>query len=207
MADKPFFFGLPEPLHGAALSQHSLVPTPPKSVTVIEIDIVNVDPLQGGVQALPPLIPGVTLVTVLSGNKYFVSQAFDALSKGDLSPKFREQIALAVSEVNDCQYCLAAHSAIGRSVGLSEEAIGDSRRGESPDTKEATALAFTRNVVENRGWVSDEDVAKLRKVGFSQGDIVELIANISLILFTNYFNHVAETEIDFPAVSELETRV
>jgi uncharacterized peroxidase-related enzyme len=130
----------------------------------------------------------------------------NALSKGNLSPKFREQVALAVSEINDCQYCLAAHSAIGRSVGLSEEAIGDSRRGESPDTKEATALAFTRNVVENRGWVSDEDVAKLRKVGFSQGDIVELIANISLILFTNYFNHIAETEVDFPTVSELEAR-
>ena len=130
----------------------------------------------------------------------------NALTKGNLSPKFREQIALAVSEVNDCQYCLTAHSAIGQSVGLSEEAIGDSRRGESPDPKEATALAFTRNVVVNRGWVSDEDVAKLRKVGFSQGDIVELIANISLTLFTNYFNHVAETEIDFPAVSELEAR-
>jgi uncharacterized peroxidase-related enzyme len=131
----------------------------------------------------------------------------NALSKGNLSPKFREQVALAVSEVNDCQYCLAAHSAIGRSVGLSEEAIGDSRRGESPDTKEATALAFTRKVVLDRGWVTDEDVAKLRKVGFTEGDIVELIANISLTLFTNYFNHVAQTEVDFPAVSELEARV
>jgi len=130
-----------------------------------------------------------------------------ALSKGNLSPKFREQVALAVSEVNDCQYCLAAHSAIGRSVGLSEEAIGDSRRGESPDPKEATVLAFARNVVENRGWVSDEDVAKLRKVGFSQGDIVELIANISLTLFTNHFNHVAGTEVDFPAVPKLTARV
>ncbi|HNP61810.1 MAG TPA: carboxymuconolactone decarboxylase family protein [Nitrospirales bacterium] len=130
-----------------------------------------------------------------------------ALSKGSLSPKLREQIALAVSEANDCQYCLAAHSAIGRSVGLSEEALGDSRRGESPDPKEATLLAFTRNVVTNRGWVSDEEVAKLRKAGFSEGDIVELIANISLTLFTNYFNHIAATEIDFPAVSELEARV
>ena len=131
----------------------------------------------------------------------------NALSKGNLSPKFREQVALAVSEVNDCQYCLAAHSAIGRSVGLSEEAIGDSRRGESPDTKEAIVLAFVRNVVENRGWVSDEDMAKLRKVDFSQSDIVELMANISLTLFTNYFNHVAETEIDFPSVSKLEVRL
>lgn len=130
-----------------------------------------------------------------------------ALSKGRLSPKLREQIALAVSEVNDCQYCLAAHSAIGRSVGLSEEALGDSRRGESPDPKEATVLAFTRNVVTNRGRVSDEEVAKLRKTGFSEGDMVEIIANISLTLFTNYFNHIAATEIDFPAVSELEARV
>jgi len=131
----------------------------------------------------------------------------NALSKGNLSQKFREQVALAVSEVNACQYCLAAHSAIGRMVGLSEEAIEDSRRGESPDPKEATVLAFTRNVVTNRGWVNDEEVAKLRKVGFSQGDIVELIANISLTLFTNYFNHVAKTEVDFPEVSKLEARV
>jgi uncharacterized peroxidase-related enzyme len=130
----------------------------------------------------------------------------NALSKGNLSPKLREQVALAVSEMNDCQYCLAAHSAIGRSVGLSEEAIGDSRRGESPDPKEATVFAFTRKVVENRGWVSDEDIAKLRKVGFSQSDLVELIANISLTVFTNFFNHVAETEMDFPAVRELEAR-
>lgn len=130
-----------------------------------------------------------------------------ALSKGNLSPKFREQIALAVSEANDCQYCLSAHSAIGRSVGLSEEAIEDSRKAESTDPKEATVLALVRKMVEQRGWVSDEDLAKLRKVGFSQGDIVELIANISLTLFTNYFNHVAETEIDFPAVATLEARV
>ena len=130
-----------------------------------------------------------------------------ALSKGNLSPKFREQIALAVSEANDCQYCLSAHSAIGRSVGLSDEAIEDSRKAESTDPKEATALAVTRKIVENRGWVSDEDVAKLHKVGFSQGNIVELVANISLTLFTNYFNHVAETEIDFPAVAKLEAQV
>ena len=130
-----------------------------------------------------------------------------ALSKGKLSPKFREQIALAVSEVNDCRYCLAAHSAIGRTVGLSEEAISDSRRGESTDTKEATALEFTRHVVSSRGQVADEEVAKLRKAGFADGEIAEILANIGLTLFTNYFNHVAGTEVDFPSVSELEAPV
>lgn len=129
-----------------------------------------------------------------------------ALSKGRLPPKFREQIALTVSEVNDCQYCLAAHSAIGRTVGLSEEAIGDSRRGESPDIKEATALEFTRLVVSNRGQVSGEEVAKLRKAGFTDGEITEIMGHIALTLFTNYFNQVAGTEVDFPAVAELEAR-
>lgn len=130
-----------------------------------------------------------------------------ALSQGKLSSKFREQIALAISETNDCQYCLAAHSAIGRSVGLSEEAMDDSRRGDSLDPKEATVLAFARKVAETRGRVSDEDIAKLRKAGFSHGDIVELIANISLTIFTNYFNHIAETEMDFPTVDALKAPV
>lgn len=130
-----------------------------------------------------------------------------ALSKGQLSSRFREQIALTVSEVNDCRYCLAAHSAIGRTVGLSEEAISDSRRGESPDAKEAAGLEFTRQVVSNRGQVTDGEVAKLRKAGFTDGEITEILANIALTLFTNYFNHVAGTEVDFPAASELEARV
>ncbi|MDR4460299.1 MAG: carboxymuconolactone decarboxylase family protein [Nitrospirales bacterium] len=130
-----------------------------------------------------------------------------ALSKGQLSSRFREQIALTVSEVNDCRYCLAAHSAIGRTVGLSEEAISDSRRGESPDAKEAAGLEFTRQVVSNRGQVTDGEVTKLRKAGFTDGEITEILANIALTLFTNYFNHVAGTEVDFPAASELEARV
>ena len=130
-----------------------------------------------------------------------------ALSKGHLSPGFREQIALTVSEINGCRYCLAAHSAIGQTVGLSEEAIRDSRRGESMDTKEATALEFTRQVVSNRGQIADEEVAKLRKAGFTDGEITEILGNIGLTLFTNYFNHVAGTKVDFPAVSELEARV
>ena len=86
--------------------------------------------------------------------------------KATFPQSFESKLPWPVSEANDCQYCLSAHSAIGRSVGLSEEAIEDSRKAESTDPKEATVLAVTRKIVENRGWVSDEDVAKLRKVGF-----------------------------------------
>ena len=127
----------------------------------------------------------------------------NALGKGSLSPKLREQIALVVAQDNQCEYCLAAHSAIGRTVGLSEEAIRDSRRGESPDGKEAAILEFASTLVVNRGWVTDEEIAKLHKAGVTEGEIAEIIANVGLILFTNYLNHVAQTEIDFPEVEEL----
>jgi uncharacterized peroxidase-related enzyme len=126
-----------------------------------------------------------------------------ALSKGLLSPKLREQIALVVSQDNECEYCLAAHSAIGRTVGLSEETIRDSRRGESPDAKEAAILDFASTLVVNRGWVTNKEIAKLHKAGVTEGETAEIIGNVSLTLFTNYLNHVAQTEIDFPAVEEL----
>ena len=165
-------------------------------------------PLLEGVESNLGFVPNIMRTMVNSPAILRGYLAFsNALSEGNLSPKFRQQVALAVSEVSDCEYCLAAHSAIGRSLGLSAEAIEDSRKGESINPKEGVVLAFARKVIENRGWVADGDVAKLRKVGFSQSDIVELIANISLTLFTNYFNHVAETEIDFPLVAHLEAKV
>ena len=127
-----------------------------------------------------------------------------ALAKGRLSSKLREQIALTVAEANGCHYCLAAHSAIGKTVGLSEEAIEDSRQAMSPDSQTAAVLQFARKLVNERGMVSNTDLAHLHGVGFGDGDITEIIANVSLSLFTNYFNHVAETKLDFPKVSELQ---
>ena len=126
-----------------------------------------------------------------------------ALSKGHLPSKLREQISLAVAEINACRYCLAAHSAIGKTIGLSEETIEDSRQAISPDSQTAAVLQFVRKLVIDRGMVSHADLAHLRGLGFGNGDIAEIIANVSLSLFTNYFNHVAETEVDFPEVSRL----
>lgn len=128
-----------------------------------------------------------------------------ALAKGHLPVKLREQIALAVGEASNCDYCLAAHSALGRAAGLSDEEVADSRRGRSTDRKAEAALSFARKIVRERGWVGDEDVAALRSAGFNDGDVVELIANVSLNLFTNYFNHIAQPEIDFPKAGKLES--
>jgi len=121
-----------------------------------------------------------------------------SLSKGSLSGKQREQIALTVGQTNHCDYCLAAHSALGKMAGLTVDQIRDSRTATAVDSKTNALLQFSRKVVETRGHVDDEDVHGLRELGFTDGDIAEAVANVALNIFTNYFNHVAETDIDFP---------
>jgi len=127
----------------------------------------------------------------------------DALGRGVLSAELREQIALVVAEANRCPYCLAAHSALGKAAGLSEEAVMDSRRGASPDRRVEAALRFARHLVDHRGWVADEDVAELKDAGYDDEQMVEIIANVAMNVFTNYFNRVAGTQVDFPEVREL----
>ncbi len=128
-----------------------------------------------------------------------------ALGGGSLDPKLREQIAIAVSSVNGCTYCVAAHTAIGRSVGLDEEALAASLHGLSADPKAAAALEFARRVVSERGWVTNDDLERVRGAGYGDGDIVEIIGTVIGTIFTNYFNHIAQTEVDFPPVAIPET--
>jgi uncharacterized peroxidase-related enzyme len=126
-----------------------------------------------------------------------------ALGAGSLTAKLREQIALIVAETNGCEYCLSAHSAVGRILGLSQEEISDSRRGESSEGKTGAALRLAHELVTERGRVSEKELAQVRRAGFSEGEITEIIANVALNLFTNYFNHVAAPSIDFPSVPPL----
>ncbi|MCA1616388.1 MAG: peroxidase-related enzyme [Acidobacteria bacterium] len=123
-----------------------------------------------------------------------------ALAKGRLDPQLRERIAIAVAGANRCDYCLSAHTEAGKMVGLSPEELAAAQRGESSGEREAAALRFAMKVVRERGWVADEDVAALRQAGFDDGAITEIVAAVVLNVFTNYFNHVAETEVDFSPV-------
>ncbi len=124
-----------------------------------------------------------------------------ALAGGLLSAKLREQISLAVADANSCEYCLSAHTAIGKMVGLNENEIIASRRASSDDAKTNAALMFAHQIVVKRGEVDDTDVRTVRAAGFNDGEITEIIANVALNIFTNYFNHVAQTVVDFPKVS------
>ena len=127
-----------------------------------------------------------------------------ALGEGTLPAKLREQLALVVGEANSCGYCVSAHTAIGKAVGLQDDTLLAARQGVSSDPKTQEALAFAQKVVRERGHVDDADVDGLRQAGYSEGEIAEIIANVALNLFTNYFNHIAETEIDFPVAPELQ---
>jgi uncharacterized peroxidase-related enzyme len=125
------------------------------------------------------------------------------LSAGKLPVALREQISLTVSEANQCDYCLSAHTFYGRKLGLNETDVLDARHGTAVDEKTHAALGFARKVVQERGHVSDEDVDEVRRAGYSDGEIAEIVANVALNTFTNYFNRVADTEIDFPPVHSL----
>ena len=144
----------------------------------------------------------------LMGNSPVVLKAYmelsDQLAHTSLPIKLREQIALAVGQINGCLYCLAAHAAIGSKAGLSPEEIGDARLGRAADPKVEAILKFARTAVENRGWASDEDIKALKAHSVSEREIVEIIFAISVNMFTNYFNHIADPEIDFPAVAALK---
>ncbi len=126
-----------------------------------------------------------------------------ALAKGNLPAKTREQISLAVSQANDCDYCLAAHSMLGKMAGLTAEQIRDSRKASATDGPTRAALQLARRIVETRGNVTDADIAAARKADLNDGAIAEIVANVALNIFTNYFNHVAQTEVDFPAAEKL----
>jgi len=127
-----------------------------------------------------------------------------ALAKGSLSAQTRERIALAVAEINGCNYCLAAHNYLGANLAkLSKAEIEAARRGTSSDTKAAVAVGFAAKITNNRGAVFENDLQAVRNAGYSDAEIVEIIGNVALNTLTNYINEVLGTEIDFPIADTL----
>lgn len=126
-----------------------------------------------------------------------------ALAKGTLSAKVREQIALHVAEVNGCDYCLSAHAALGGLAGLTPDQIASARGGDASEPKTRAILVLVEKLVLQRGNVGEHDVKAARGAGLSDGEILEVIANVAVNVYTNYTNLLAGTEVDFPAVPVL----
>jgi uncharacterized peroxidase-related enzyme len=127
-----------------------------------------------------------------------------ALAKGSLPAQTRERIALAVAQINGCNYCLAAHAYLGKNVAnLDDAEIAANRRGSSHDLKADAAVRFAAKVVRERGHVGDSDLQAVRMAGYDDAQIVEIVQHVALNTWTNYINEVGKTEIDFPLVEAM----
>lgn len=125
-----------------------------------------------------------------------------ALAKGSLDAKTRERIALAIAEINGCDYCLSAHTYLGKNLAkLDDDEIAANRNGASNDPKADAAVRFAAKVVRQRGHVGDNDVAAVKAAGFDDAAVIEIVLHVALNTLTNYVNEVARTEIDFPAIA------
>jgi uncharacterized peroxidase-related enzyme len=124
-----------------------------------------------------------------------------ALGKGELPSATRERIALAVAEINGCDYCLSAHTYLGRNVAKLDDAeITANRQGASNDMKADAAVKFAVRVTNTRGHITGDDFAAVKSAGYSDAQIVEIVQHVALNTWTNSINTVGETEIDFPVV-------
>jgi uncharacterized peroxidase-related enzyme len=119
---------------------------------------------------------------------------------GKLDPKTRERIALAVAEQNACQYCVSAHTAIGRKVGLDNQEMLANRMGRSADAKAEAALTFAQALVKHTGQLSRSEFDAVRAGGHSDGEIVEIITHVAMNIFTNLLGKATQVEIDFPKI-------
>lgn len=128
-----------------------------------------------------------------------------ALGKGALPAQTRERIALAVAEINGCDYCLSAHTYLGKNLAKLDDAeIAANRSGSSNDPKADAAVRFAAKIVRLRGHVGEEDVRAVKAAGYSDAQVIEIVQHVALNTWTNYINEVGKTDIDFPAVTALK---
>ena len=167
----------------------------PESQAVLE----QVKKKMGGV----PNILATLANSAAAANGYLAFSA--ALAGGTLPAKTREAIALSVGQANECDYCLAAHTQLGKGAGLTEEETLSARHSSSNDPKTAAILKFARRIVDARGNLNDAEVEEVRSAGVTDGEIAEIVGLVSLNIYTNYFNHIAGTETDFPAAPQLSS--
>lgn len=130
-----------------------------------------------------------------------------ALNKGTLPAATRERIALAVAEINGCNYCLSAHTYLGKNLAKLDDAeITANRNGASNDPKADAAVRFAAKVARERGHVSDDDVRAVKLAGYNDAEVIEIVLHVALNTWTNYINEVAKTDIDFPVVTARANR-
>lgn len=185
----------------------SFEPTP-KEVTMSRVRVVDPATATGAARTLLDAVQaqlGVTpnFIRVLANSPKALEGflgLYGAAGGFAVDKATQERIALAVAEGNGCQYCVSAHTAIGRHAGLSNEEMQLNRLGTSADVKAAAAVAFAKALNDNLGEVTTAEFEAARSAGLSDGEIVEIIAIVALNIFTNVLGKATRVEIDFPKV-------
>ena len=145
-----------------------------------------------------PNVVGTLANSPAALNLYLASS--HALSGGRLTARQREIIALVIGQLNQCHYCISAHTMIGKGTGLSPEEMINARNGKAINPIDNAIAVVAEKLVNKRGFLTAEDIAEAKANGLDDGLIIEIIANLVHNTLTNYTNHVAQTEIDFPVV-------
>jgi uncharacterized peroxidase-related enzyme len=169
----------------------------------IEASPAASQPLLGAVHAQLGVVPNLFRIV---GNSPAALEGYlglsGALGKGQLDARTRARLALVVAEGNGCDYCLSAHTYLGKNAsGLTDAEMAANREGGSADAKAEAAVRFAARVVRERGHVSEADVAAVKAAGYSDAQLVEIIAHVALNTLTNYVNEALKTDIDFPLVT------
>lgn len=158
-------------------------------------------PLLDAVEKQLGVVPNLFRLVAISPAALEGYLSLNAALGRTLDAKTRERIAITIAQANGCDYCLSAHNYLGLNLAKIDEAeITLNRAGHSGDAKADAAVVFARQVLASRGKVGDADIAAVRLAGFSEAQVIEIVASVALNVLTNYINNVAETEIDFPVV-------
>ncbi|MBR1170153.1 carboxymuconolactone decarboxylase family protein [Bradyrhizobium liaoningense] len=159
-------------------------------------------PILDKVDKMLGFVPNLHRIMSISPNAISAWATLMASLSKTLDVKTRDGIALAVSEADGCDYCLAAHSFSARSLAkIPMDEIELNREGRSSEPKREAAVAFARALIETRGKVSDAQFAAVKNAGWTDANIVEMIALTAQYVLTNFMNNAVQTPIDFPEVS------
>jgi len=152
-----------------------------------------------GIRKAYGAVPNVFQSIAQSPDAFFgYLAAHDRLSKGRLSKAEREIIALVVAQHNECEYCLSAHTLSAKAVGIPYSESISIRQGTASDEGQQALVTFVRAVVQNSGRLANSEITEFKSHGFTDSHIVEVILGIALSYFTNFFNNLNETTLDFP---------
>lgn len=173
-------------------------------INVVEVQQANAEQkaLFDAIQGQLGMVPNFLKVFANSPSALKAFLGFYGIaSEGSLNPQTKERIAIALAQQNTCEYCLSAHTAIGRKAGLNGDEMAANRAGSSTDAKAAVAVKLARSLVEHKGDITSAELIEARTAGYSDAEIVEVIMHVGLNLLTNILGKASRVDIDFPKVA------